>query len=144
MWTLIQSRRGANAFAILVGAAAGIALFILGLRLVSVIRFGDILTTSGTEAVNQYAVWKVQNGHPLYEWPDIQPYAFTPYNFLFYISYAAAARLLHVAGPAMVLLARLLTLGGAIVGAIAQYRLTVQLTKDTPGPRTKWTFGAGI
>lgn len=107
----------------------GLAVAILAARVYSVVRYGGFAVTSGSEGADAYAIWKVQRGLPLYEWPDRWPYAFTPYNFLFFRLYAAAASAVGATGATLVLVGRVLTLTAALGGALAQWRLMARLAR---------------
>jgi len=79
--------------------------------------------TTGGETQCVYSLWKVQEGHPLYAWPNKEFYQFTIYNFGFYRLYASILSLLGAHGPELMLQGRYLTLVFALMGALIQSRL---------------------
>ncbi|MEW6737953.1 MAG: hypothetical protein AB1489_42140 [Acidobacteriota bacterium] len=112
---------------VLVLALSAIIFFI---RFQFILHDPGLYPTTGTEAISIYNIWKVQNGHILYEWPNRDNYAFTVYNYLFYYTYAHVLAVLGIGGKDLVFYGRLLTLAFALIGATAQWQLTRSLNKD--------------
>jgi hypothetical protein len=119
------------ALAATVVLAATLAVFLI--RLGATVAIGDCYdaTCDGPPA---YGVWKVQNGWPLYERADREPYSVTLYNYGFYHLYAAVLRLVGVGGSGIVLAGRLLTVLFGLVGCFLTYRLITCLSRP-PGAR---------
>jgi hypothetical protein len=113
---------------VLASATPAIALaVVLALRLDWTIRHGELFDSVGYQAPCLYGVWKVQEGHPLYESPTAGTYNVNLYNFFFYHFYARALQLFGVTGSNLVLGARLLTASLAAAGAGATYGLVAAL-----------------
>src|SRR6476646_3444152 len=84
----------------LLGTLAALDLLIFALRLADVWSMGR-LSLLPAEGPVLYAIWKIRNGHPLYEVPFQPPFTLTLYNFLFYRTYAAVFDAGRVANDAM-------------------------------------------
>ncbi len=110
--------------------AATLAVFLV--RLVATVRIGDCYDAA-CDGPPTYGVWKVQNGYPLYEPPDREPYCITLYNYGFYHLYARLLSLVGVTGPAIVLGGRLLSVLFGLAGCVLTYRLIMRLA--VPGER---------
>src|SRR3989338_3023513 len=76
------------------GAIAILCLVILGFRINSILNHYDLYETTGGEPSSVYGIWKIQNGYPLYEWPNRDYYTAHVYNYLFYYFYARALSIL--------------------------------------------------
>jgi hypothetical protein len=107
-------------FVALLAVLAALDVLILAIRVADVLTLGR-LTLFPAEGPVLYAIWKVRNGHSLYEWPTRPYFTLTLYNFLFYESYAAIFTALRVANDQAAIAARLVTLVFAFAGAVAQY-----------------------
>jgi hypothetical protein len=106
--------------------AALLMLLVLLDAIVLAIRIGDVvlagrLVLFPAEGPVLYALWRVQHGYPLYEWPTRPVFTLTLYNFLFYETYATVTRLLGAFDGRMIVAARFVTLACAAAGAAAQY-----------------------
>lgn len=80
------------------------------------------------EPINVYSLWKLLNGHPLYESIGRPFLPFTPYNFLFYYSYGAVMRLFGITGPSLSFWSRIPTLVSAFAAAWILFRTTATLS----------------
>jgi hypothetical protein len=100
---------------------------VVGIRSHWLVTDGRLHVTSGIEGPPIYAVWKVMHGHPLYERPNTDNFAFTPYNFAFYYSYADLLRAFNVPDENVITAARLVTVGFAVLGAVATWFVAVRL-----------------
>jgi hypothetical protein len=107
--------------AVLLFAILNIAVFLL--RLVSVWHYGSLFSTTGSEAIVTYPIWKAVHHLPVYAWPLSYPFSLTLYNYLFYQSYAFFLRMAGVTGSGILAWGRSLTLAFAILGAITQWKL---------------------
>lgn len=96
--------------------AAGASVVVLAIRTHSALTTPLSLPT-GIEGPPVHAIWKVQNGRPLYEAPDRPPYPLTLYNRGFYVTYAATLSAAGMHDDDMVTGGRLLTLLFAVAGA---------------------------
>src|SRR6266850_1346097 len=103
-------------------------LIAIVVRVASTISVG-IVVPAPSEGPGLYAIWKVQHGHPAYEWPTRDFFALTLYNFLFYESYARILALLKLPSEALPIVARLLTLMFAAAGASIQYAATAGILR---------------
>jgi hypothetical protein len=103
---------------------ATLAVFLV--RFVAVVRMGDYYDAV-CEGPPTYGIWKVQNGWPLYEGSDRQPYSVTLYNFGFYHLYANVLRVVGVGGSEIVLGGRLLSALFGLAGCFLTYRLIARL-----------------
>jgi hypothetical protein len=124
------SRRIFHAILALTVAAHAVVLIV---RIVSVLRF-SALVPSPIEGPGLYAIWKIQHGYALYEWPTRPFFGLTLYNFLFYETYARLLAILGVTSAAIPTGAKLLTLPFAIAGAIVQYAATRTSLRRFPIP----------
>lgn len=106
-----------------IGALAVLLLAILLLQLRGIVQHYEFYTTTGGETQSVYGIWKVQEGHPLYEWPNKDFYQLTLYNFGFYHLYAGALSLLGARGPSIMLYGRFLTVILAFCGCLLQAKL---------------------
>ena len=97
-------------------------------RVVSTVMVGTVVPAP-IEGPGLYAIWKVQHGHPAYEWPTGGFFALTLYNFLFYQSYARILALLGVRSVWLPVAAKLLTMLFAATGASIQYAMTAGILK---------------
>ncbi len=127
------------------GFLAGFALLVLAVTLaVAVLRTRSALqltavppgvsVTSGCEEESFFAVWRVMHDQPV--WLDLTqpPYASAYFNWLFYRSYGAVAKIAATGhgDPALVWSGRLFTLAGALVGAAALGAFAWRLTDQYP------------
>jgi len=119
-----------------------VALLILLVLLdaaVAAIRIGGILSYGRlilfpAEGPVLYALWKVQHGYPLYEWPTRPVFTLTLYNFLFYDVYAWITRALRAFDGDLIVAGRFLTFAAAFGGAAAQFLASRRLfTAGPPG-----------
>jgi hypothetical protein len=108
--------------AVLIGIASLAALnsVVFGFRLASFLRYGDLYVTSGGDAPRIYGIWKIQEGHPLYEWPFAGSFQLCQYNYLFYHFYARLLSAVGVRGANLPVGGGILTLLFAVFGALAQ------------------------
>src|SRR5215831_17686727 len=98
---------------------AALDLVVVCVRAADVLSYGRLVLFPAEGPV-LYALWKVQHGHPLYEWPTRPVFTLTLYNFLFYETYAVATRMLHAFDGGTIVAARFVTLAVAAGGAAAQ------------------------
>ena len=98
--------------------------------------------TEGRESPGVYAIWRVLQGHPLYEWPTRPPYSVTLYNFGFYRAYASVLGWLGVEGEGLLAVPRLLTALGALFGALVFFQLAAALAR--PRDRLGWVALAAL
>jgi len=126
-------RRPRLALVIVLALLAAADLAVLVIRVVSLHRGALWLQMPNAEALNVYALWKLLNGHPLYESIGHPFLPFTPYNFLFYYSYAAVMRVFGVTGPGLTFWARIPTLVSACAGAWILYRTATALSRRLNG-----------
>ena len=110
-------------------------------RLASVSRHYPLCITEGAEGPTIYPVWKVQAGRPLYEATFEAPYAITWYNFLFYYFYSTILNLLGAHGEKILLVARLITLALAALGAVG-HRLVIRRVAGRGGPLFEFAASA--
>ena len=123
----------------ILAASAVVALVtaaILGVRLASVVRHGDLFRTTGGEAPQVYPVWKVQNGLPVYEPYSDHNLSGSFFNFSFYPFYGWTLRALGVTGSGLVLGVRLLTLAFGALGAVVTWSLMWRLAGGPPDARS--------
>ncbi|HZR26135.1 MAG TPA: hypothetical protein VFA59_21235 [Vicinamibacterales bacterium] len=139
-------------FRALVVVAVAVHAAVLGARLISTLRFSALVPVP-IEGPGIYAIWKVQHGFPLYEWPTRPFFALTLYNFLFYKTYAWVLRLGGATAASLPLGAHLLTLVWAGLGAVAQYAVTTVVLDRVRVRDERWFvaaaafliwFGAGV
>jgi len=123
------SGKSSVTLALILAAFAALAplLFILIKLLSAIFSHYDLYLTTGGESFPVYSIWKVQNGHPLYEWPNKGLYQLTLYNFLFYHVYGHALSHLGFINQDILLGGKLLTLCFAILGATSQFYIMVLL-----------------
>jgi hypothetical protein len=114
-------------FVALLAALATLDVAIFTIRVFDVVTLGR-LTLFPAEGPVLYAIWKVRNGYPLYEWPTRPYFTLTLYNFLFYRTYAAIFGALGVANEAGPIAARFVTGAFAVAGALGQYLAVRRLT----------------
>ena len=114
-------------FVALLAVLAALDLLILAIRVFDVLTLGRLFLYPAEGPV-LYAIWKVRNGHPLYEWPTRPYFSLTLYNFLFYKAYAAVFTLLRVPNEATPIAGRLVTVVFAAAGAVAQYAVGRQVS----------------
>ena len=88
----------------------------LVLQLRAVWRSHAYYSITGGDTLCAYGIWKVQEGHPLYEWPNQEFYQLTPYNAAFYHSYAGVLKVFGASGPAILLSGRYLTVVFTLLG----------------------------
>ncbi len=119
--------------ALLVFVILNLAVFLI--RLTSIWHYGALFPTSGGEPIVVYSVWKAVHHLPIYEWSLAFPFSRTPYNYLFFETYALCLRLIGASGADIMTWGRLLTSVFAIVGAIAQWKL-VQAHLNLRGARS--------
>ena len=112
------------------GSLSCILLAILVLQLRGIWLHYQYYVTTGGENLSIYGVWKVQEGHPLYAWPDRDFFQLTLYNFGFYYLYADILGFFHARGPLIMLYGRYLTVIFAVCGLFIQTRLICLLTRD--------------
>lgn len=102
---------------------AALTLLIVVFRVAAVARHGDLHKTTPLEGPQIYTLWKVQNGHPVYEPASHAYYNVSAYNYLFYHLYADVAGMFRASEGRMILAGRLLTLGFALAGLLATWFL---------------------
>jgi hypothetical protein len=119
--------------AVLVFVTLNVAIFLV--RLVSVLHYGALFSTTGGERFVIYPVWKAVHHLSVYEWPLQFPFALSLYNYLFYYTYASYLKLVGASGADILLSGRLLTTAFAMIGAIAQWKL-VQSQLNLRGARS--------
>jgi hypothetical protein len=107
-------------FIALLTVLAALDLIVLTIRMSDVVSLGRLFLFPAEGPV-LYAIWKVRNGHPLYEWPTRPYFVLTLYNFLFYKSYAGILAALRVTNDGMPIAGRFVTLAFAAFGALGQY-----------------------
>jgi hypothetical protein len=134
-------RRPVLAWLLILVAAAGAAYVCWG-RVTSMFGCWRWEITDGREGPNIYALWRLLHGHALYEWPNRPPYSLTLYNFGFYHAYAGVMRVLGVDGEGLLAAPRVLTVLGAVVGAIWLGRLASRLAR--PGGAFEWAALASM
>lgn len=108
-----------RAFLILLGVLTAANTAVLAARLLAFVRTGGLIQAQG-ESISLYGFWKLRHGYPLYESLTERFFAFTPYNFLFYESYAALMNAFGVRDDAMAVAARFATLAFAVLGTALQ------------------------
>lgn len=102
---------------------------VFGIRLVSVLKQGDLFETTGGEGSLVYGIWRAQHGHPLYAWPAAEDYTFyaSAGNFLFYVLYGRLFAACGIGGDGILVWGRLLSALFALLGAGIQWRLLSRL-----------------
>jgi hypothetical protein len=113
-----------------IGLCAILALVVFGIRVTSLLRHGDLCSTSGGDATAIYGIWKVQIGEPLYEWPFTQSLPLSPYNYFFYHFYAGVLSAFGIKGASLPVGGALATLFLAVFGAIAQWKVMHLVLRD--------------
>jgi hypothetical protein len=120
-WKLAATRplRGTNRPAFLALAAASFACLVLAaIRVAHVISFATPLqlVTSGAEEESLAAVWRFAHGQHVYTDPRVIPFTAGYFNWLFYLAYGGAVRLLHLPAAWLPTICRLITLAVTCVG----------------------------
>ncbi len=105
------------------GILALLLLAILLFQLCGISHHYQYYITTGGETHCIYGIWKVQEGHPLYAWPNKDFFQLTLYNFGFYHLYAGILNLLHAHGPEIMLYGRYLSSVLTLLGCLIQVRL---------------------
>jgi hypothetical protein len=120
----VVSKPSSTGTLVLAACVALIPLLVIVVKLLSgVFNFYDLYLTTGGESFPVYSIWKLQNGHPLYEWPNRDFYQLTLYNFGFYYAYAYLLSIAGFSDQSILLGGRLLTLVFALMGCLAQFLL---------------------
>ncbi len=92
------------------------------------------LQTSGFEQESLFAIWKYINGKDVYAFTTDIPYTFSNFNWLYYVFYGSVTGLamdvMGLADPWLPTVTRMVTLLGAIVGALVTYRIMAGLSDD--------------
>src|SRR5580704_10385518 len=109
------------------GILALLLLAIVLLQLRGICMHYQYYIITGGESQCVYGIWKVQEGHPLYAWPNKEFYQLSLYNFAFYYLYAEVLNLLRAHGPGIMLYGRFLTVFFAGLGCLVQARLLLLL-----------------
>lgn len=120
-------------FLICTGLVVVLCVAVQGVRF-GFLEYSDLYLSGWLDEAVIYPIWKVQNGHPLYEWPDRDYYSLALYNFLFYHLYAATLSVIGAKDGSILFYSRILTLIFALIGCIAQWRLMRYLVKDYASP----------
>lgn len=128
-----DASRGRPRLIVLLAALAVVNAVIVVIRVLSLRRGALWMMAPNAEGMNVYALWKLLNGYPLYETTGRPFLPFTPYNFLFYYSYAALMKLLGVSGPGLTFWARIPTLASAALGTWILYATTVRMSLHVNG-----------
>ncbi|HET9369909.1 MAG TPA: hypothetical protein VFO19_06665 [Vicinamibacterales bacterium] len=102
-------------------AAVALSAVVFALRARGLAASGLYVDPLGHQGPPIYSIWKVQNGHPLYEWPDRHPYSLTLYNALFYHVYARVLAAAGVEGRDIVFGAQRLSAMFAAAGALLTF-----------------------
>lgn len=105
-------------------------LFILVRFGYALAQYGALTLTSGSEELNVYALSKYLHGLPLYESPNRSPFAFTPYNFLFYELYGRILQLFSATHERIYVTGRWITFGFALVGVTIYYLVVTQTLRN--------------
>lgn len=103
--------------------AAFLSLIILGIRISSAVKHYDLFRTVGDEEHHVYGIWKVQNGYPLYEYPNRPFYNLIGYNYLFYHFYGWALSAFEIRNEGILLYGKFLTLFFALFGIAVHWCL---------------------
>ncbi len=101
--------------------AANAVIFVL--RGLATFRYSRLIPVP-IEGPGLYAIWRIQHGFPLAEWPTRPFFGLTLYNFLFYETYERVLQLVGITGAGLPTGAHLLTPLAAAIGAVAQYDAT--------------------
>ena len=134
-WLYVSAFLGFCLGAILLGIIA------LSLKLTSVVHQSDVYVTSVTEEFSVYAIWRVQNGFPLYQFPYEGNYILTLYNFMFYYFYAYALSIFGVENEGILLYGKLVSLGFGVIGFAGSLILFRRMTRDRSVSRWGRTLG---
>jgi hypothetical protein len=113
---------------VMLGANAAV----FAVRAVNVYRKGAVVEATGTERTPLYGVWKAQRGYPVYETPFRNDFPASLYNFAFYKSYGAIARVFGWRAEAFVLGTRLTTTVFSVVAVLVLYRILIVVLPDRP------------
>jgi hypothetical protein len=111
------------------GAFAGSCLLTAGLRLSSILHASHLFQATGAEAPGMYGIYTIAAGRSLYVPMSQQPTAML-FNFLFYVFYGGATRIVLGSGlERFAVFVHLVTFAGTIVfaavfGAYVMRRLT--------------------
>ena len=116
---------------------------VFGVRLINTVQKGAYVETTGTEPVPIYGVWKAQHGHPVYEQPFEDSFAVSLYNFGFYHSYGAVARLFGWEAGGLILGARMITVAATLVcAALCAWIIVLGIAPAPEARRRTWMFAA--
>lgn len=121
------------------GVLALLLLVILTFQLCAIWQHHAFYMTTGGEGFSVYGIWKVQEGHTLYEWPNQEFYQLTLYNFGFFHLYAFLLKAMNVGGAEILLWGRYLTTVFAVMGLLVQRRLMLALSGRVTD---RWTHAA--
>lgn len=117
---------------------------VTGLRTHSALKAIDsapgVHITSGCEEESMFAIWRQSHGEPVYFDSSRPPYSSAYFNWLFYRTYGLVAPSGSSAesGAALIRNGRLLTLAGALCGALLLGSLSWKLTERQP-PHVRMT-----
>jgi hypothetical protein len=125
------SRNGRRLFVALLVLLVLLDAAVAAIRIGGILSYGRLILFPAEGPV-LYALWKVQHGYPLYEWPTRPVFTLTLYNFLFYDVYAWITRALGAFDGALIVTARFVTLAAAIAGAAAQFLASRRLFAAGP------------
>ena len=117
-----------------------LGIIALSIRLTSVAHQADVYLTT-TEETSVYAIWRVQNGFPLYQFPYEGNYTLTLYNFMFYYFYAYALSIFGVENEGILLYGKLVSLGFGVIGFVGSLILFRRMTRDRSVSRWGRTLG---
>ena len=134
-----DARKGV--FGLFLFVLLGLSAVIFFIRADSVIRVGELFTSTGTEEAPIYSVWKVVHHYPLYESPLSGYFGLGLYNWLFYVLYGSFIRALGCDGSSLVLAGRLLTVMFALLGCVGYQRVLAYITPQLT-PAWTWTLSA--
>ena len=121
-------------FLALLAVLAVLDLVVAGVRLGDTLSLGRLVLFPAEGPV-LYAIWKIQHGYRLYEWPFRPPYTLTLYNFLFYEAYAWILAAWRTGYDSFPIAGRLITFAFAALGAGAQYAAARRLMRMPAGFR---------
>lgn len=123
---------------ILAATALALLVIVTGLRTRSALNAVNsapgVHITSGCEEESMFAIWRQSHGEPVYFDSSEPPYSAAYFNWLFYWTYARVAPSDSSAesGAALIHNGRLLTLAGAVCGALLLGSLAWKLTEQQP------------
>ncbi len=117
-------------FLVVTGLLVVLYTVIFCIRFSSALSQSDLFMTTGVEGPGIYAIWKLQNGHPLYEWPNRDYYTLTIYNYLFYYFYGTVLSAFGITDANILVAGKLVTLVFTSIGAISHWLLMRYLVKD--------------